>query len=127
MSNFVFYSSNDNILTSFLCDKKLQVTSSLLHADGVVAREIIPVGDTIYAEKPLCFLQSLPNVQDLIVCGGCQAVLGGLDVQVGILSKTLSREDINNKSDFCECQAKCGVLYCSGMMMCWLSISVQYI
>ena len=103
-----------NILSSYLCDQKLEVRLSHLHADGVVARRSIHTGETIYAEKPLCFLQTIPNAQDVLICGQCQTVLGDLNVQVSVLSKTVSREDINAQGGCCQCQAKCGVLYCSG-------------
>lgn len=114
MSNFIQKPSSD-LISSFGCRSKIQVISSPLHADGVIAREVICVGDTVYAEKPLCFLQTLPNAQDILICGGCQTVPGGLDVHVGILSKSISRKDVSNMEDFCQCQANCGVLYCSGL------------
>ena len=113
MASFVQCASS-NVVSSYLCNQKLEVKLSPLHADGVVARELICVGDTIFAEKPLCFLQTIPNAQDVIACGYCQTVLGELDDQVGVLSKTLTREDINGREGSCQCQAKCGVLYCSG-------------
>jgi hypothetical protein len=113
MSEFVQLASN-NVASSYLCSRKLEVTLSPLHVDGVVAKELVNVGDVIYAEKPLCFLQAIPNAQDIIVCGGCQTVLGSLDVHVGILSKTVSREDVTSAKGIIPCRAKCGVLYCSG-------------
>lgn len=116
MSNFIQTSALDT-LTSYRCSEKLEVTLSRLHADGVISKEFIRAGDTIFSEKPLCFLQTLPNAQDVIVCGGCQTIIGAMDIQVGILNKTLSREDINTKEGSCQCQAKCGVLYCSGLQL----------
>lgn len=113
MSEFVQLASSD-VASSYLCSRKLEVTLSLLHVDGVITKELVNVGDVIYAEKPLCFLQTIPNAQDVIVCGGCQTVLGSLDVHVGILSKTVSREDITSPEGIIPCRAKCGVLYCSG-------------
>lgn len=114
MANFV-QCADSNLVSSYLCHKKLEVKLSPLHADGVVARELIHVGDTVFAEKPLCFLQTIPNAQDVIVCGYCQTVLGDLEAQVGVLSKAITREDVNAKEHSCPCQAKCGVLYCSGL------------
>ena len=104
-----------NVAASYSSSRKLEVTLSPLHDDGVVAKEFINVGDVIFAEKPLCFLQAIPNAQDAIVCGGCQTVLGSLDVHVGILSRTVSREDITLSEGIIPCRAKCGVLYCSGL------------
>lgn len=113
MATFV-QNSPPTLLESYLSRKKLEVRLSSLHDDGVNAREFIHTGDTIFAEKPLCFLQTIPNAQEVIICGECQTVLGALDVQVGLLSKTISREDINFKAEICQCRAKCGLLYCSG-------------
>lgn len=105
-----------DLLETYLNDKKLEVRLSSLHEDGVNAREFILAGDTIFVEKPLCFLQTIPNAQEVIVCGECQTVLGALDVQVGLLSKTISREDIDSTAEICHCRAKCGLLYCSGAL-----------
>jgi hypothetical protein len=113
MSEFVELASS-NVASSYLCSRKLEVTLSPLHVDGVIAKELVNVGDVIYAEKPLCFLQAIPNAQDVVVCGGCQTVLGSLDIHVGILSKTVSRENITSPEGITPCRAKCGVLYCSG-------------
>jgi hypothetical protein len=106
--------SPPNLLETYLSHRKLEVRLSSLHDDGVNAREFIHAGDTIFAEKPLCFLQTIPNAQEVIVCGECQTVLGDLDVQVGLLSKAISREDIHSTAEICHCRAKCGLLYCSG-------------
>ena len=111
-----------NVAASYLCSRKLEVTTSLLHDDGVVAKEVVNVGDVIFAEKPLCFLQALPNAQDIFVCGGCQTVLGSLDVHVGILCKTVSREVITASEGIIPCRAKCGVLYCSGLFKIFIQI-----
>ena len=121
MADFIEHATQ-NLISSFLRDEKLEVRLSPLHADGVVARELIRVGDTVYSEKPLCFLQTVPNSQDVIVCGQCQSVLGELDVQAGVLSKSLSRIDINARESSCQCQAKCGVLYCSGLQQTSIEI-----
>lgn len=114
MADFIQHAA-PNLMSSFLRDQKLEIKLSPLHADGVVAREFIRVGETLYSEKPLCFLQTVPNAQDVIVCGQCQTVLGELDVQIGVLSKSLSRIDMNVKESSCQCKAECGVLYCSGI------------
>lgn len=103
-----------HLLASYLCGSKLEISLSPLHVDGVVAREFIFSNDIIFAERPLCFQQTLPNSQDVIICGECQTVLEPLEIQVGILSKSMSRECIVNRADVCQCRAKCGVLYCSG-------------
>ena len=113
MATFV-QNSPPTLLESYLSRKKLEVRLSSLHDDGVNAREFIHTGDTIFAEKPLCFLQTIPNAQEVIICGECQTALGALDVQVGLLSKTISREDVPSTAEICHCRAKCGLLYCSG-------------
>jgi hypothetical protein len=115
MANFL-QKSPPILLESYLSHKKLEVRLSSLHDDGVNAREFIHAGDTIFVEKPLCFLQTIPNAQEVIVCGECQTVLGALDVQVGLLSKTFSREDLHSTAEICHCRANCGLLYCSGAL-----------
>ena len=103
-----------NLLASYLCYRKIEVQLSPLHVDGVVATEFICSDDIIFAERPLCFQQTLPNSQDVIICGECQTVLEPLDIQVGILSKSITRECVTTRADICQCRTKCGVLYCSG-------------
>ena len=110
---------------------KISVVSSPLHGEGVNARENIETGSIIYAERPLCFLQSLPNTRDVLVCGECQRFIGSLSLQIAILTKQVSRHDLisivsrDNRvssqfcgdlilsSTVCSCTASCGEFYCS--------------
>lgn len=97
------------------------VFNSSLHGYGVQATASINVGEVVFHEKPLYFLQTIPNRKSVIVCASCLKPLGNLATQVGILQGTISRvnisEEIAGMGQQCSvvpCPACCGELYCSG-------------
>lgn len=113
-------------MSAFLPSAPPAVTSSPLHGDGVCASRPYAVGDVVYSEKPLCFLQALPNANDVLVCGECQCFLGGFDAQVGVLSKAVTRQGLASAAEevvvtdiadplstIHQCRERCGELYCS--------------
>jgi len=98
----------------------VQVTRSPLHGDGVVCLRSFAKDDEVLAERPLAFLQTLENRQCNLICRGCSSFLGSLQVQLGLLNRTLSRQDqaeIVSKSapqhQVVMCTNHCGELYCS--------------
>lgn len=106
---------------------RYSVFNSTLHGSGVQADAFIPVGDVVLQEKPLHFLQTIPNRKSVIVCGSCLKPLGNLPIQIGALQGVISRENIVEEfevsmatsaiSDYCcrvvPCPCNCGEMYCS--------------
>lgn len=101
------------------------VFQSPLHGDGVCATKNYTAWDIIYREKPLHFLQTIPNRLDVLVCSYCYKFIGSVGVQLRYLQKKLTRHDLTNtrthdvppykvlSQHIIPCQKACGELYCS--------------
>jgi hypothetical protein len=94
--------------------------TSPLHGNGVKAQTEIANGEVIFDEKPLFLLQTLPNRQVVIACGECAAFLGDSKLQLDVLKKTVTRQDIltecGSSSSSCTlvgCSGACGEFYCT--------------
>lgn len=99
---------------------KYSVFNSYLHGCGVQAEATFNASEVVLQEKPLYFLQTIPNRKSVIVCGSCLKPLGNLATQVGTLQGIVLRqnvvEEINGSGHQCgitPCPANCGELYCS--------------
>eukprot|EP00941_MAST-03F_sp_MAST-3F-sp1_P001838 g1838.t1 len=100
---------------------------------GVFARKKIYNGDTVFVERPLQAMQSLPNRQDVLVCGHCFRFVGSLELQADLLARRCSPnsltppswnlpEELASEFDSCNgstlgdvvgCSKGCGKVYCS--------------
>ena len=112
-------------------DDIITVYKSNLHSDGVKVLKKINKDDVIFYETPMCCLQSIPNRQDAICCSFCFRFIGTVDMQLNILKKEITRQDVityvndnNNDNDndnkdliltdrIIPCQSNCGTLYCN--------------
>jgi hypothetical protein len=105
-------------------DSPIFVSSSSLHGHGVYAGASFRSSQEVYKECPWHFLQTLPNKQNVLVCGCCSKFLGSVGIQIRYLQKAISRNDImhgicsdysefEKLSDIFPCGACCGELYCS--------------
>lgn len=105
---------------------RIEVFQSPLHCDGVIATSAINDQDTIYLEKPHYFLQSMPNRRSVLACGGCARFLGSIGLQLKVLQKCVTREELLGgtftgvsepflplSDSLLPCHAGCGELYCS--------------
>ena len=98
---------------------------SPLHGNGIRATAPIRAGQLITEDTPFNFLQSLPNKQDVVVCGKCCKFVGSLGLQLKQLSKQLDRSSLidgdipvafsgdETYSPVHHCQHGCGEVYCS--------------
>jgi hypothetical protein len=102
----------------------LKTVVSTLGGEGIVSDNTISAGNVCVAEKPLFFLQTISNKQNALVCGCCCRFVGSLDLQLKLLSRKISRVNINPSSDECTnptkllssivpCSHNCGEIYCS--------------
>lgn len=102
------------------------VFASALHGCGVQADVHIAAGSVVLQEKPMHFLQTLPNRKSMIVCTTCLKPLGSLSLQMGILQGLVSRQNAlqeygtfgllpGERACACliPCTCNCGELYCS--------------
>ena len=103
--------------------------SSSLHGCGVKSDVGYNIDDIVLIEKPLYFLQTIPNRKYLILCNTCLKPLGNLKLQLGILQGLVSRQNIlqeydsyrdnlideiiSNDYKIISCSSNCGELYCS--------------
>lgn len=122
MSSFI----NDN---DIITPSSIIVYNSSLHGDGVKTLKSIKKNDIIFKEVPMCCLQSIPNRQDAICCSYCHRFIGNINIQLKVLKKEISRQDIidytnqttsnNHHINFMlsdtilPCQSNCGTYYCS--------------
>ena len=124
MASFLLNASPEIMRTYYQPQGNLLVYSSPLHGEGVKSARNHATGDVIYSEKPLCILQTLPNTQDVLVCGACHKILGSFDLQIKLLSKELTRQTLTIQMDnlvdsadptnaVFHCPDRCGELYCS--------------
>lgn len=93
-----------------------EVFDSPLHANGVRALRPVAGGEPIFEERPLAFLQTIENRQCNAICASCHGFLGGLDLQSGLLTRRVSRQDqqsIAQNGGIVMCCNQCGELYCS--------------
>jgi len=111
---------NFPVMASFsLKDQKVvEVFTSPLHNHGVRAVQHLNEGGVVFEERPLAFLQTIENRQCNILCGNCNGFLGGLEMQVGLLTRRLSRQDHESIAEgsgnaIKMCGNQCGELYCS--------------
>lgn len=113
-------------MTEFLAsnNNSVFVSNSHLHGNGVYAAKSFSASEEIYQESPWHFLQTLPNRQNVLVCGNCTKFLGSVGLQMQYLQKSISRSDVMHGvqnaakqfcslSQICPCHACCGELYCS--------------
>ena len=124
MASFLPSASSEIIRTYYQPQGNLLVYSSPLHGEGVKSARHYATGDVIYSEKPLCILQTLPNTQDVLVCGACHKILGSFELQIKMLSKELTRQTLATQmdplvdsaaptNDVFHCPDRCGEFYCS--------------
>jgi hypothetical protein len=106
--------------TTMSAAPKYSVFNSSLHGFGVQAVAHLATGDVALQEKPLYFLQTIPNRKLVIVCGSCSKPLGNLATQVGTLQGTIYRgnmvAELGGLGPECTvvgCPTNCGELYCS--------------
>lgn len=102
-----------------------EIYQSDLHNEGVRSLVDFSKDEIVFQEKPLHFLQTLANKQDVLVCSYCMKFLGGgenndveslLQLQLDILTRKISRQTLNDKvTDYMiyPCGHKCGEYYCS--------------
>ena len=124
MASFLPNASSEIMRTYYQPQGNLLVYSSPLHGEGVKSARNYATGDVVYSEKPLCILQTLPNTQDVLVCGACHKILGSFDLQIKMLSKEVTRQTLTIQMDHLvdstdpanavfHCPDRCGELYCS--------------
>lgn len=106
-----------------------EVFSSDLHGNGVKSTLSFNTGDIVFTEPPMCCLQTLPNKQDVVVCGYCHKFIGSIGMQIDVVQKVVTRQDtlmskgttLNGDNDYIlsdnviSCQAECGEVYCSNL------------
>ena len=84
--------------------------------DGLFVDVPVESGSLVFSEAPLNFLQSIPNKQDVPVCGSCYRFLGSIDTQVKLLRRVVSRGEglLETRNDGCLLlSCSCGELYCN--------------
>jgi len=119
-----FYNSWKNVPSTTYIESfaMFEVFTSPLHGDGIRANENIKEDIIIFKEKPLHFLQSIPNKLDVLTCSSCLRFLGTIDIQVDYLTKRLARQDlqmlistgnIDSSINIIPCKYGCGEFYCS--------------
>lgn len=105
---------------------KATIYTSPLHGQGIKANQTIQSGEIIFTEKPMYFLQTIPNKRISFVCSNCSKFLGNSQIQLDFLDKKLNRgmpEELQKFSkDLCSpcfteqiisCRDNCGEYYCS--------------
>jgi hypothetical protein len=103
--------------------EKVEIIRSRLHGAGVQAKGCISQGEVIFLEKPSLFLQSIPNRQDVIICGSCSRFVGTCGTQLLLLTREISRHEyVHDAPTFpgdiplapiLSCHHQCGEVYCS--------------
>ena len=101
------------------------------HGEGVRSKTYIPPLSLIFAEKPFGKMQTLSNKHDCLCCSACLRFLGSPILQLQVLSKQLSRQQLVTQfkhrehyesslsksgysySDIISCCQDCGEFYCS--------------
>lgn len=104
----------------------ITVYNSSLHGCGVRADVQFPQGGIVLQEKPLYFLQTLPNRKSVVVCTTCLKSLGPLSMQMAVLQGVVSRQNVKEEvcnfahlpNELCtdnlvSCSCNCGEVYCS--------------
>jgi hypothetical protein len=94
----------------------VSVFSSPLHGDGVVCHHPFVSGDVLFAERPLCCMQTLSNKQDVLVCSQCLQFIGPLDLHLKVLAREVSRQSLDDficRGVVVPCTQGCGEFYCS--------------
>jgi hypothetical protein len=105
------------------CDR-VEVFRSELHADGVRATAPIVCGEVLFREKPFCFLQSLENRANVLVCSCCHGFIGSQETCLALLERKIDRQALvnelssaaagtENTRGMVSCDQCCGELYCS--------------
>lgn len=102
------------------------VIFSSLHGCGVQAEVSFTAGGVVLQEKPMHFLQTLPNRKSMIVCTTCLKPLGPLTLQMAVLQGIVSRQNAQEEHGnfgllpgeracacIIPCTCNCGELYCS--------------
>ncbi len=106
------------LFTEHLDDSGITIYRSPIHEFGVSSVCSYNKDDLIFCEKPLSFLQSLPNRSNVLVCGYCHRFLGSEWKQMKFLEGSIDRTNIlqhDASSDFeiIPCKHNCGEMYCS--------------
>lgn len=117
-----------NPMRNALGAEGVEVFQSPLHADGVRSTRAMAAGQVIFVEKPHYFLQALPNRSSVLVCGCCARFLGSVGLQLKLLQKCVSREELLHgagvgsfdplallSDQMIPCPAGCGEMYCSAV------------
>ena len=96
---------------------------SSIHGTGLRVTKSMKRGDVVFHEVPWLFLQTIPNKQDVVVCANCACFVGSLGTQLGLLERSLSRQELLQDNlhfvgdiqltPVIHCNNHCGEVYCS--------------
>jgi hypothetical protein len=97
-----------------------KLINSTHSGDGLESTKNLNSGSVLFVEKPAHCQQTLTNKRDVLICGNCFTFLGNTEIQLGMLQRTTSRQDLGmNKPEIQQnihihsCKYQCGELYCS--------------